>query len=433
MLGVAMPMVLAAGPILAQDVYWLRLDDLRVPRPRDGAEDTRPKDRLPPLERAPAEPSKPPAPAPSVAEPVPEPEPVPSRWQVAGQYKALAAGGRTSDGSRERYSQLTNRLRLKLGFKATPQWLAKVEHDTEILAGNYVRTQQFRSAQGSPRRQFFGGGSVWLKGSDVVAMQSFHRAYVQYAGKDTTVIAGRQRVPLGSGRFWSTLDMLNPINAQQVEREEFVGVDALFVERGLGSLSKAVLVLAPDPARRADRWVAQYRTHRGSTDVTLTLGRYWRDSVVGLDFASNFGDAALRGELAYTREEAGGHHRKGLIGADYVFQNTFSVSAELYYTDQPLARRLANWQRNPLLPLVQPYGSAYMGLAFGYDFTPLVKGSTYVLANLKDGSRMLYPTLEWSIDDNSVLTGGAQLFHGSPDSEYGRAGNVMFLRFQQFF
>ncbi|SFU36625.1 hypothetical protein [Pseudoduganella namucuonensis] len=353
---------------------------------------------------------------------------------LAGSYRSLALAGRASDAARQDYTRIVNRLRLKVTDRLSPQWLVQVDHDTEFTAGSYLKTGRFRAiANGSPR-PYLGGASTWLNREDLRGTQHFFRAYAQYTDDATTLVLGRQRVPLGTGRFWSTLDMLNPVNPLQVERDEFVGVDAVFVERSLGALSALTAIYAPDPARQNNRWVARYRTHLDGTDLTLTYGRYWRDDVVGIDFATQYGGVAVRGEAAYTRNGgAGGNYRKLLLGADYVFPTTFSLSSELYFSGQPLAERLRQWQENPQLASAQPYGSAYLGLAAGYDFTPLLKGALYLLGNLKDGSRMLYPSLTCEVTDNSVLMGGAQLFHGKAESEYGRGGNLFFMRFQQFF
>jgi hypothetical protein len=415
----------------AERGYWLRMDDLRVPRPRAEPDDLRPSEKRPPPVQLL---SPPPEGVPSAPLP-PEPPPAEeAALTIAGSYRGLLVAGRTPLPDRQRYEMFSNRFRLKATYRFSPQWIAKLEHDTEFTAGSYLKTRHFRAEGNAPPRQFLGSRSTWLNQSGLQGTQNVFRGYVQYAGEKTTAIVGRQRVPLGAGRFWSTLDMLNPINPLQVERDEFVGVDAVFVERSLGALSKVTATYAPDPERRHNRWVAQYRAHLDGTDLTLTYGRYWRDDVLGVDVATQYGDVALRGEAVYTRVGgAGRNYRKLLVGADYVFPNTFSVSTELYYSEQPLHERLRQWQANPQLALVQPYGSAYIGVSAGYDFTPLLKGSAYLLSNLKDGSSMLYPALSYSITDNSELTGGVQWFRGSTNSEYGRAGKVFFVRFQQYF
>lgn len=419
---------LPATAAAADGPYWLRLSDLHVPRPVERP--TPPRPAAPPGAPAPA-----PAPTPAPSAPAPSSPASPeddSTVELAGSYRALAIDGRTPGPDTEPYTQGAHRLRLKLGWRPAARWLLRVEHDTELTTGSYLQTRYARSPHAAPPRQVLGDGSTWLQRPRQRGRQGVFRGFVQYSGERTTVLAGRQRVPLGVGRFWSTLDMLNPINPLQVERDEFVGVDALFVEQAVGEMSRLTLTWAPDPEHRDDRWIAQARTHAVGTDVTATYGRYWRDDVLGLDLATQLGDVALRGELAVVRH-AGGQHRKLLVGADYVFPNTLSLSAELYHSTEPQAERPQRWQANPQLAQVQPLGSAYAGLSVGYDLTPLLKASTYLLSNLRDGSRLLYPTLSYAMTANSLVSGGAQRFTGKPGSEYGRGGDLWFVRFQQFF
>ena len=405
--------------------YWLRLDDLRMPRPKS--------EEAPPVVK--------PKPAIDV-EPVPGvvPESAPqlaapeeSRLRISGSYKALAISSRTPDQASESYAQLIGRLRLKLSYRVSSALEAKIEHDTDLTTGNYLHTGYFQAQKNMPPPQYLSGGSSWLDRRDLYGAQKFFRAYVKLSSDVVDATLGRQRVALGTGRFWSTLDMLNPINPLQAERDEFIGVDALLAERSIGPLSKASMVYAPDPARRNDRWVAQYRTHLNESDITLTYGKYWTDHVSGIDFATQLGDVGIHGEAAYTRPQIGASYRKALLGFDYAFANSLSFSSELYYSDRSNADRIAQWTQNAQLALVQPSGGAYLGVAVGYEFTPLLKMSTYVLNNLKDNSRVLYPALTYSATDSTSLSGGAQFFSGKRDSEYGGASNLYFVRVQRFF
>jgi hypothetical protein len=352
--------------------------------------------------------------------------------EIGGSFRALAIVSRTPDAQRDRHAELGNRLRIKLGARVAPSLLLRLEHDTELIAGNRLEaTQDAREA--AQARQVLGGGSTWLRRGDVRGTQQVFRGYAQYTSDALSATFGRQRIPLGAGRFWSTLDMLNPVNPQQIERGESVGVDALLLERGVGSLSRASLVYAPDPAHEHDRWVAQYRTHLRETDLTLTLGRYWQDNVIGVDVATQWGHAGVRGEIAFTRPRVGPPYRTLLLGIDYAFANTLTLSGELYYSDQRAPWRAAQRQANAQLALVQPPGRAYAGLSMSYDVTPLWKVSAVLLANLGDSSRLLYPSISHSLSDNSVLTAGAQFFGGSRDSEYGHASALAFLRYERSF
>lgn len=422
----------AAGPA-GNNNYWLRLEDLRLPRPKPETPAPLPVRPRPPEAPAPAPVPKKPEEGVAPGGPAPAPEPPPeeeSRLHVGGAYKALAITSRTPDPGNESYTHVVNQLRLKLNYQVSPSVEARIEHDTDIVAGNAVQGQPQMQAQ---PRQYWSGGSRWLTHQDIEGTQRFFRAYAKYRSEPLDVTVGRQRVPLGTGRFWSTLDMLNPINPLQVERDEFIGADAVLAERKLDPLSKVSVVFAPDPAHRDSRWVGQYRTHMGESDITLTYGKYWTDHVLGVDFATQVGDAGLHGEFAYTRPQVGAPYRKALIGADYAFANTLSLSAEVYRSDRREEDRRAQWAANPQLALVQPGGATYAGAAVGYEITPLLKVSAYVLRNFTDKGSVLYPAVTYSLTDNASLMGGAQFFGGGRDTEYGAGKNLYFLRYQRFF
>jgi hypothetical protein len=353
-------------------------------------------------------------------------------FEIGGSFRALATVSRTSDAQRDRLAELGNRLRIRLGARIGPSLSLRLEHDTELFAGNRLDATQ-DARESAQARQVLGDGSTWLRRGDLRGTQRVFRGYVQYASDAGSATFGRQRIPLGVGRLWSTLDMLNPINPQQIERGESVGVDALLVERGFGPLSRVSLVYAPDPAHRHDRWVAQARTHLRATDLTLTLGRYWQDHVVGVDVATQWGDTGVRGELAFTRPQVGPAYRTLLLGIDHAYANTLTLSGELYYSDQRASSRAAQRQANPQLAQVQPAGRAYAGLSMSYEISPLWKVSAIVLTHLGDRSRMLYPSIVHSLSDDSVLTAGAQLFGGGPGTEYGRAAALAFVRYERSF
>lgn len=360
-----------------------------------------------------------------------------SSLSVSGSYRALFTAARAQDDGTEAGSLLANRLRLRLGGQLTPAWSFQLDHDTELSLGERNAIDQAAAHTDAGQGQALGGPSTWWRRPHLLGTQQVFRAYGQYSASELTLRLGRQRIALGQGRFWSTLDMLNPMNPQQIERDELVGVDAVFAEHTLGPLSKASLVYAPDPepsqANGHDRWVAQYRNHWLSTDTTLTLATYWKDKLLGLDLATQWGGTGVRAEFTVTDAKRGAPYRSLLLGLDQAFSNTLTLMGELYLSDQRSDERAAQRLANPQRAAVQPLARRYVGVALSYEISPLLKVQASVLANLDDHSRLVVPTLTWSLSDNSVLMGGLQLFSGNPAGEYGRPADLLFLRYQHFF
>src|SRR5262249_1584456 len=149
-----------------------------------------------------------------------------------------------------------------------------VEDDLEARLGNYLRTAQAQAEAQAPQRGYWDLRATLADNAHRRVTNDFFRAFAKLSAGATDVTAGRQRIALGTGRLWSTLDLLNPLNPLQIERDEYVGVDAVLVEHKLASLSKWSAIYAPQPGGGAPRWVGSYRSHVGESDVALTAARY---------------------------------------------------------------------------------------------------------------------------------------------------------------
>ena len=360
-------------------------------------------------------------------------DPQSAGWQVGGYAKSIVLDSKTADPAAEPYSLAVNRFRLKLTYDIPSRFQLRIEHDTELRVGSYLDTAAFRQEKNAPVRQYWNDGNTLADKPGYYLAQHLFRAYLRLSAGAADLTLGRQRIPLGTGRMWSTLDMLNPVNPLQVERNEYVGVDAGLLEYKNDALSRLSMIYAPDPARTSSRWLGQYRTNIEGADLTLSYGKYWDDRIAAVDIATQLGDAGLRGELAYVSPQNGRAYGKALLGVDYVFPNTFGITAEAYWNGQGKAERLAQFAANPQLMQVQPFGSRYAGLILSYEFTPLFKTATYFLFNLTDNGRFVSPTLTYSISDNLTVSGGAQFFSGDPESDYGRGKNLRYVQLQWFF
>ena len=353
--------------------------------------------------------------------------------RIAGYNKTLFITTSTMDPDNQPYTQALNRLRLKLDYTKSEHFTAHVEEDVTLQAGNYLNTTAFQFEKNAPTRQYWRDGSTFGNESSYYGTQKLFRAYAKFSAGAADLTVGRQRIALGTGRMWSTLDMLNPINPLQVERDEYVGVDAALLQYRVGALSRASLIYAPDPARSSDRWVGQYRTNIKGSDLAFTYGKYWGDHFAGVDLATQIGDAGVRAEWTYTSPASGSRYQKMLLGVDYEFANTLTFSGEVYYSGQDRQERLAQFVQNPLLAQVVPFDSRYAGLSVTYEFTPLFKTANYFLYNLRDHSRFISPTLTYSPADNVLIAGGVQFFSGGEGSDFGRGKNLRYIQLQWFF
>ena len=353
--------------------------------------------------------------------------------KLAGYYKNLLVGSRTVFPAGQQYTLDLNRLRLELKGDLTPGAKLDLQYDNEILLGSYLDTAQFGLQKDQPPPQYWNLDRNYAETGSYYGRHRLYRGSVTLAAGDTDVRIGRQRIAWGTGRFWSPLDILNPFSAVQLEREERVGVDSVLIERKFGALSRLSAVFAPQHAAGDSSAALRWHGNRAGIDYSFVAGRFLRDWVAGADIATQLGDAGLRAELTAARREDGSSYRRALVGLDYAFRNTLTLSGELYYNGAG-ASDLSSYDFASLLAgRIQNVGRRYFGAYASYEITPLLKWVNYLVVNLADRSRYLAPSLTYSVRTNLDLTFGVQWFLGNVGSEYGRFNHVYYTQLQWFF
>ncbi len=356
-------------------------------------------------------------------------------FQWSGYIKTLYVQSETPYPQNEPYSLSLNRLRLKLDAWEGQNVSVHIEHDTVGNLGSYVNTQEFAGLQQLRKDQYeFGSGVELASGSNYYLFSQFYRAYVRLNWGDFDVIAGRQRIPLGTGRFWSGLDVLNPDNPSRVEREERIGVDALKVEYRLGNLTRVTYLYAPDPLNiSGPRQLVQFTSNWHDADFTVTGGLSRGDGLLGFDFATKLFDAGVRGEWIYVNADIGGNYQKALLGLDYAFVSGLTLSAEAYINTQSPADLAATLAQLPQLPFLQSIGRRYLGASADYEPNPIYKFTTIWLRNQEDQSDFFSAVFTYSIRQTTSLTVGAQAFSGAVTSEFGQQHPLFFASIQWYF
>jgi hypothetical protein len=350
--------------------------------------------------------------------------------QLSGYFKSLVVVSRTLSG--ESYGLDLNRLRLQAQGPLA-SWLAMdLQYDNEVLLGDYLHTAQFRQQKDRSSGPFWDAQANYFEGRDVYGRHGLYRASATVTLQDLDVKLGRQRIAWGTGRFWSPLDLLNPPNPIAIEREERQGVDAVLATWKFGPVSRASAVYAPRHGGADDLGV-QWHGHAGVVDYSLVGGRLAGQDVIGMDLATQVGDAGIRAELTHQRPEGAGGFGRAMLGLDYAFANTLTLSAELYYNGAG-ARDPAGYDlAGQAAGRVPALATRYAGLYAGYEITSLLKWATSLVFNLDDGSHAIDTRLAWSVQTNLELGLAVQRFGGTRDSEFRRWPNTWLVQLQWFF
>lgn len=358
-----------------------------------------------------------------------------SSIEFSGYYKTFLANSRTLAlfPPQQDYTVDLNRVRLTVRGDLGETTSFNVQYDNEVFLGDYLTTSQFLAQKNLPTDNYLNLRQTYLDTDSVFARHGLYRAFVNTRVSQVDLRIGRQRIAWGSGLFWSPVDIINPFDPTQIEREERRGVDAIVADWDYGDLSRLSLVYAahapPVRATTAARW----RTNWAGFDTGITAGRFRDDDMAGFDFAGQWGPVGLRGEWTRTSSPLDGSYQRVVFSMDYTLPNTLSMIAELYYNGQGKTDP-ASYQFTRLFNgEIQSLAQRYLGAMVGYDFTPLWKWRNYYIRNLDDGSEFLYTRLVYSATENSEWSGGAQLFAGGTGTEYGTFENIALLQVQWFF
>ena len=171
---------------------------------------------------------------------------------------------------------------------------------------------------------------MYAREGEVLGRHRIRRAAVTLSRGATDLRVGRQRVAWGTGRFWSPLDLLNPVNPIALEPGEREGVDAMLLEHKRSAVSRVSLVFAPVHDGK-DFALAQWHSNTAGIDYSVTAGQAPRRSNAGVDIAGQVGGAGVRAEWTVTHQEEWSTPHRVLLGLDYAFANTLTLSAEIYY------------------------------------------------------------------------------------------------------
>jgi len=236
---------------------------------------------------------------------------------------------------------------------------------------------------------------------------SVYRAFLEYKGAKHFWVVGKQRIPLGVGRFWNPIDVFNPIEIESIEPNERPGTNSVHYEYALSRLSSVNATLA------RGKGAIRLKGYLDFADLAL-VGEWDEDEnldIIGWEAEGEFAGTGieLRSEGgSFHDRKTGERHTEFIFGADYGFANSLVLTGEYHYVDVSRQDEL--------------------GLSVSFQPTMLWSCFLTTVTDLDDGSGFVLPAVEYSLSDEMTLSGGAFFYHGSGDSRYGETQERLYIR-----
>jgi hypothetical protein len=362
-------------------------------------------------------------------------------FSASGQVKNLYELGRTPLLRDQVWRNLT-RARFALEAERGPV-RAHVDYDHELRLGSFLNARDFKfTGLGEPPSHFDLEQDI-STGTDGHYRHRLYRGWIEARGFGARLRFGRQRIAWGTGKLWNPVDVLNPYQPTSVEREERRGVDALHARKALGALGQIEAAYT-----LADRWsgsdlLARARGNFDRTDLSLLGGHVAASTgswMVGGAWSSDLFGGNFHGEWSFVDLEIVDSFFRGMTGYEYTFSadpfwaplKDVWVVAEYLYNGKgaydPSRYDFAQLATGREVSVARNY----VGTGVTKEFHPLVKGELYALLNCDDRSHFIAPSISYNPLGELHLSAGWQRFGGTPDSEYGRLGNVFFAQAQWY-
>jgi len=326
-----------------------------------------------------------------------------------------------------------SRFRARGLFSAGTRVRAEVWLDTELLAGSFLRSEEYARPQPSTRPQPIQLDWTVHSGTGYELRQRLFRAFAVLRTERVTVTVGRQRIAWGTGFAWNPTDILNPFNPGAIELGERAGVDAAHASVALGPLSRLELVAAHTEMKVPVSLLTRAGMNYKSYDLSVMAGRFRRDWVLGGDFAGYLGDAGVRGEAAYVWRRAASDYARVVLNADYTFRWGVYGLVEFHYNGRGNIQKsqydLEDLRTGEIFNLARWYAAASLSAGI----TPLLGVGLYQLVNLNDGSTLAGPSVTYSLTQSMDISLATYLLIGASDAEYGAQRHVYFAALQWYY
>ena len=258
--------------------------------------------------------------------------------QFSGYFKNLTSGSR-SYFTQHLWADNLDRLRLTYDTKYRDWFAVHVDYDNEVHAGNLIGLSDFTIVRDRQSAAWLDLHHVVVDRATMYWDTSLYRGYVSLHKSSATLTVGRQRIGWGTARFWSPMDMFNPISPVQIESEERQGVDAALLEFGSPGALRWNAVYAPQDGFRLSTSAIRVSRTIHNYDFDLATARFGQDWTAGFDVAGQVHGAGVRGELTYrwrhpipgsvpisTRDAL-----RLVIGSDYAFASGLYLVGEYFY------------------------------------------------------------------------------------------------------
>jgi hypothetical protein len=328
-----------------------------------------------------------------------------------------------------------NRLRIQTNYTHENFFGTFIGDGINYYGNEFLNSETFSFIQSQNADTPFKTQSNFKNYGNGTSYAKLYRLYGGWEDDTNRVVLGLQNINMGVGRIWTPTNIFNPKNSYALEPDETFGVATLSYTRHLDELSQ-ITVVTSQKENRDLKSALQYKTFLEVADVALNLIHSNDTKMLGYELEGNLADTGIevRSEGAYIETQLENQQEQeffqAIVGADYGFENGITLVGEALYSDKtfdyPTVIQNINSDIVPNLHQNHFYLAGNISYAFNLIFDASL---LYVESFGDNNSRLIAPQLTYTLNDYNIFTLGALVNSGKKESEFGRVGDVYYLRY----
>lgn len=268
-------------------------------------------------------------------------------------------------------------------------------------------------------RGFFDMAFNLADGNTFVLNSNIDRAFLQFDFGKFQATIGRQRINWGMTFVWNPNDLFNNYSFFDFDYAEKPGADAVDLQYFI-NYSSSIEFAAKLNSDTVLTTAMIYRFNLFNYDFQVLGGMLdEQDFVAGFAWSGNISQLTFRGEASYLHPKDNFKDTSGVfiasLGFDYMFQNSFMITAEFLYNQAVGDLEVANIFRIQDAPMSiknLSFAKYNAVLQFSYPISPIVNTSMAVMWMSKDNWMFFSPNVSLAISQNVDFGIIAQVFTG---------------------
>lgn len=338
-----------------------------------------------------------------------------------------------------RYQYNYNRLRFYYDYKTSNYFFHATADGISYVGEDFIESNSFYYIKQLHSDTPFSTQSSWREYNKAALGAKIYRLYGGYQDDTNRIVAGLQNITMGVGHIWTPSNLFNPKNSYALEPDETYGVLALSYTRYIG-LESQVYGVVSQKKNNSIKSATGFQTTLGTLEIGMNAIYSKSTKMLGYTLQSDISDtgvqirsegAFIRGDiLTSTSMQEEKNFFQGILGVDYAFESGLNLTLEMLYSSQKFNYEefMLNYNRELANNLTLSH--LYFGTTLDYDFSIYLSASLlYIESYNKENSRFISPTLNYTINDNNVITLGTQLYGGSKKSEFGMWDNSYYFKY----